>query len=267
MIDFRALQEQIESNIYTIEDARNDMCRFVEYWRTRDAYFDEIEAVAGARSLPIDFLMGKDIVFLQDNVIPLDFPEEFKKDNLPFISTKGYVPLRGRVLFPIKDVRGKIASFTGWDKFNESMKYYDYKTYGYYPNITTISGMENLEEIYRGEGPVFFPEGIGCQYYIESIGFKSLALLGSYMNPYIIMLIKRLGNRAVIIPDMDDSGSKLAKQVKRELPKALIRRPHSDLGKDVDDARKSEKVTEEMVIHSLNSVYNPFSKDSIFQTF
>jgi len=67
-----------------------------------------------------------------------------------------------------------------------------------------------------------------------------------------------------MVNDGDEAGSKSARIIKRELPKAKVIQPF--LAKDVDDTRQLENsVSEDIVAELLSIAKNPFVKRHYFR--
>lgn len=161
--------------------------------------------------------------------------------------------MEGRYCFPVYDVRGRVAGLVGYDKFT-TPKYLDSKNNGYLSKNATLYGMERLGEYYKSNRPVYIVEGIMCCLFIRQLGFQSLALLGSNITMYNTLVLNRLKDRAVVIPDSDEAGSSLVKLAKKKLPECRIYQPY--LAKDVDDSRQV----------NLDAVVDDFNSDLLMGT-
>lgn len=246
---------------YSIEDVREDLGNIVRYFQSLPYHEHAMDLfIVKQRGLPMQSAIDAD-AFCVDEEIPItDFPEWMFQEPLGFIRNN-WCPMWGRCVFPIKDVKGQVMGFTGWDPFVDP-KYLDSKNYGYVANKTTLYGMEKLEEYYRSDKPVYLTEGLMCCLYLRSKGFQALASLGSYLTPYVIQILKRFGSRLVVIPDNDETGDKYVKQVKRVLPRAMIMQVA--YGKDIDGCRKeNDGAYEELLLKELASITNPFVRTSL----
>lgn len=241
---------------YSIEDVREDLGNIVKFFQAQEYHEHAMQLfLVDFRGLPMQVAKDAD-AFCVDEEMPLsDFPEWMKAEALGFVKGK-WCTQWGRCVFPIKDVTGAVMGFVGWDPF-ETPKYLDSKNYGYKAKLTTLYGMEKLPEYYRSKEPVFVTEGLMCCWYLRSKGFQALASLGSWLTPYVIQILRRFGVRLIMIPDNDETGDKYIKQIKRELPKALI--AQVKYHKDIDGCRKEEEHKyEHQLLADLKSIGNPF---------
>lgn len=248
-------------NEYSIEDVRRDLADIVKYFREQDYHQHAMKLfIQDFRELPIE-IADETEAFCVDEELPLAvYPEWMHQESLGFIKGN-YVPMLGRCVFPVKDVYGGIMGFCGWDPYAEP-KYLDSKNYGYKAKSTTLFGMENMSAYYNSTEPVFVTEGLMCALYLRSKGFQALASLGSYLTQYVTVILKRFGSRLIMVPDNDETGDKYVKQIKRNLPKALI--VQCAKGKDIEGLRKlDEHRYEEQLLKELKSLNNPFVKTSL----
>lgn len=252
----REMQLEADS-IYTIEYTRKQLNSLVSYCiAMQEDYEDDLKYIENTRHIPCDTLREHSVFFVDDSsIIPSLFPDEFKDEALGFFY-RGYPVYNGRVVYPVKDVNGDVMGLCGWDGF-ELPKYLDSKNQGYKAKLTTMFGMEKMEEYYKSDKPVFFLEGIVCTLYLRSVGFQALSTLGSHLTPYVIEVIRRFGDRAVVIPDNDSAGEGFVKQVKKRISNAIV--AQSRVAKDIDDTRKLEDGKyEKQLIHELDTLSNPY---------
>ena len=87
---------------------------------------------------------------------------------------------------------------------------------------------------------------------------QSLAMLGSNVSPYVIEIIKRFGNRAIVCCDADEAGSKCRKMIRRRVP--TVRCVQSRIAKDVDDSR----LVDDSFADELRKLSNPFYNSKLF---
>lgn len=209
------------------------------------------------RQLKKETLLKADGFMIQPDVPANFLPEDLRVDGTGF--TKGpYLVYEGRFVYPVKDNRGDVMGWCGYDKF-ESPKYLDSMSYGYKAKDSTLYGMECMEEYYRSDKPVFVTEGIVCTLWLRQEGFQSLASLGSHLTPYVIEILKRFGDRLIMLPDSDEAGLKYKRQCKYALPKARIMQ--SRVAKDIDDSRLANNDLKE----ELLKCYNRFYKSPLFK--
>lgn len=246
---------------YSVEDTRKDLGKIVEFFKNQPYHEHAMKLfIVDYRELPMQVAIDSD-AFCVDEELPLsEFPEWIKDESLGFV--KGdYCPMSGRCVFPVKDVKGQVMGFCGWDPFAQP-KYLDSKNYGYKAKLTTLYGMEKLPEYYESGKPVFVTEGLMCCVYLRSKGFQALASLGSHLTPYVITILSRFGNRLVMVPDNDETGDAYVKQVKNKLPKAIC--VQVAYGKDIENCRKMEDhCYEEQLMKELSLLSNPFARTSL----
>lgn len=187
---------------------------------------------------------------------PALLPEDLRHDSLGFVS-HDYLVYRGRFVYPVKDTKGHVAGWCGYDAY-ETPKYLDSTNYGYSAKASLFYGAEKLPEYYRSSRTVFVVEGIVCCLWLRSQGFQALAALGSNLSPYMVSILRRLGTRCVVIPDSDEAGNKFRRQVRYSLPKA--RCVQSKIAKDVDDSR----IAEPGLAEELRKLESPFVRSQIF---
>ena len=85
-----------------------------------------------------------------------------------------------------------------------------------------------------------------------------MASLGSYLTPYMVVVLKRFGRRCIVIPDSDEAGNKYRHQVQMALP--MARCVQSCVAKDIDDSRQVyPKLADE-----LRKLESPFGRSLIF---
>jgi DNA primase len=83
---------------------------------------------------------------------------------------------------------------------------------------------------------VIITEGVMCMIWLLSKGFNAMSSLGSHLTEYVAEILKRFGDKVIIIADADEAGNKYINQVKRDLPKARVFQ--SKVAKDIDDSRQ-----------------------------
>lgn len=255
---FAELQMLSQSVDNTVEKSRKDLNRIVEVFKSRDCYLEEITWCAEKlRNLKVETFLNADAFMVQDDVPVNVLPEDLQHDSLGFCRGNWLV-YSGRLVYPVKDVKGNVMGFCGYDKFSDT-KYLDSVNYGYKAKEATFYGMECLEDAYRSAEPVFFTEGIVCTLYLRQEGFKAFATLGSHLTPYVIEIIKRFGRRAIVLSDADEAGNKFRKQVKYACP--LARPLQSRIAKDLDDSRQVNPT----IVNELKKLSNPFYISPMFK--
>lgn len=241
----------------TIDSLRKQLGQIVELFKSRDSYLEEVTIFAEkVRNLEVKTLLDCDSFMVQPSVLITEIPEEFQHDSLGFCKGNDII-FSGRYVYPVKDVRGNVMGFCGYDKFSD-VKYLDSHNHGYSAKSYSCWGMEKLPEYYRNDKPVYFVEGIVCAAYLRQCGLQSLATLGSNVSPYVTEIIRRFGNRAIFVCDADEAGMKCRYALRKRIP--TLRCVQSRIAKDVDDSREVDPdfVTE------LAKLSNPFYSSKLF---
>ena len=274
MLSLREMQLLAEVE-YSVEDTRRDLRRVTELFKSQPYHEEAMRVIAQETRKYTAEIINESEMFFVDEDFPLDgIPEELQAESLGFVRGKRML-YAGRLVYPVKDVKGQIMGFCGWDKFDRP-KYLDSKNHGYKAKETTFYGMEKLSDYYRSSEPVYVTEGIVCCLYLRSKGLQAIALLGSGTTKYVSIILKRLEKRLVFIPDNDiigkpleeisdarPAGEHFVRQVKRQFPLAVV--VQSRLAKDVDDTRLLENGKyEQLFLDELKRVGKcPYS---LFQT-
>lgn len=246
---------------FSIEDTRADLKRIVDYFKNEDYWEVAMRAFfVDYRELPMEAAIITDAFAVDENITKALLPDWMDVEPLGFIR-KGFIPMAGRCVFPVKDVKGQVMGFCGWDPYDKP-KYLDSRNYGYKAKATTLFGMEKLSEYYTAKGPVFLTEGLMCTVYLRLNGFMALSSLGSYLAPYLRVILNRFGDRLVAIPDNDETGDKFAHQIRRDVPRARI--VQVAYGKDIEGCRKFEEHKyEEQLLKELALMGNPFARTNL----
>ena len=246
---------------YSVEDARQELNNVVAWFREQEWHEVAMKTcIEHGRLLPLHVADDADCFFVPESLMEFELPEWMRVPALGIVKF-GRLTQFGRLVYPVKDVKGDVMGFCGWDKFVEP-KYLDSKNYGYKAKASTLYGMEKLPEYYKSKEPVFVTEGIVCCLWLRANGFQAMALLGSNMTPYVIEILKRFGSRLVMVPDNDETGDKFVRKIKWSLKKAIIIQPA--YGKDLDGCRKiDEGIYEKQLISELKSLSNPFVRTQL----
>lgn len=242
----------------TVVKSRKQLNQIVDFFKSRESYLEEVTWFAElVRHLDVKTLLDADSFMVQEDFLITYLPEELQHDSLGFCRGDNIV-FQGRFVYPVKDNKGDVMGFCGYDKFSE-VKYLDSKNYGYSAMSYTLWGMEKLPEYYRSNKPVYFVEGIVCALYLRQCGLQALAVLGSHFSPYVLEIVRRFGMRAIVVSDSDEAGTRCRKSLKYKLP--YLRCVQSCLAKDVDDSR----MVNEQFVEELRKMENPFYTSSLFR--
>lgn len=241
----------------TIGDIRKQLNDIVAFFKGRSSYLEEVTIFAEkVRNLKVQTLLDCDSFMVQPDLLITEIPEELQHDSLGFCRN-GYITFEGRYVYPVKDVKGDVMGFCGYDKYSGT-KYLDSLNFGYKAKTYSCWGMERLPDYYRSNDSVFFVEGIVCALYLRQEGLQSLATLGSNISTYMIEVIKRFGSRAVFICDSDEAGTRCRNMLRRRVP--TMRCIQSRISKDVDDSR----MVDPGFVVELRKLSNPFNGSDMF---
>lgn len=256
---FAQLQALSTMNADTsVVSARKQLNEIVRIFKERPTYLEEVTWFAElVRYLDVKTLLDCDSFMVQENELMNLLPEELQHDSLGFCKGPYYV-FDGRYVYPVKDIKGDVMGFVGYDKFS-SVKYLDSFNYGYRAKSYSMWGMEKLPEYYRSDEPVYFVEGVVCALYLRQEGLQALATLGSIISPYVTEIIRRFGMRAVMVNDSDEAGTACKRTMRKRIP--YLRCVQSRIAKDVDDSRQEN----EDFVEELRKLKNPFYRSPLFK--
>lgn len=247
-LSFSDLQKLTESS-YTVEQTREDLRKIVDLFKSTSYYAEAVEvAFVSERRLSWDTAKACECFFVDEDETINFIPEELRSQALGMCRGP-YLVYAGRLVYPVKDPRGNIMGFCGWDKY-EQPKYLDSRNHGYKAKVGSMYGMEELYNYYTNGQKIFLLEGLVDVLYLREKGYCALSTLGSYINGYIVNILKRFGDRLIVVPDCDEAGEQFVKQTKRVLPKATVLQVKQ--GKDIDGCRKIEDgIYEEKLLKDL----------------
>lgn len=264
---FAEMQEEQYDRI-GVPAKRQDLNGIVEFFKKDPLWKHYCELIAEARHLKPETMMQADMFH-----IPLEFPirelpEKYRHDSCG-LCKNNHILQAGRAVFPVKDIKGDVMGFCGWDKFEEP-KYLDSRGYGYIAKETMFFGMENMISYYKGEFTLdsklpplkvqepwlIVVEGMMCMFALREKGFPAVAKLGSYTSPYVKEMMSRFGKHCIQISDADEAGSKDRFYLHKDLPDVKI--VQSKIAKDFDDSRLvTEDVYEDLVNIMNKRFYRP----------
>lgn len=230
MANFFAEQAILYQALTTIEDQRKELNEIVDYFKKSEPGYEAmLREGEKRRKIPVEIFRGVDAFFINDNTPINSIPEKYRHDSYG-ICNGSRVKYAGRFIFPVKDVRGYVMGFCGWDPSSD-VKYLDSKNYGYKAKRNSLYGMELLPVYYNNNLPVVLVEGLMDCLVIRSCGQQCLATLGSSINGYVETILKRFGDRLYVMPDNDNyegtaeertAGENFVQQVFRKLPMAKV---------------------------------------------
>jgi len=144
-----------------------------------------------------------------------------------------------RIMFPLKDLNGRIVGFSGrrYDGKKED-KYINTKQTPIFHKGSLLYNYYDAKEFVRQKNQVIVMEGFMAVIRSSTIGVKNaVALMGTAMTKEQMNLIKRLSNNVVLMFDGDDAGRKATLTNGEELEKLglNVKVAELDNGLDPDD--------------------------------
>jgi DNA primase len=147
--------------------------------------------------------------FLTEKKAPLKMAEEIgliiKKK-----SKDGYYDrFRERIIFPIRDVDGRVIGFGGRTLTNEKPKYINSPESEIYRKRSVLYGLDMARDSIRKIGQVIVVEGYMDFLSLYSAGIKNVvATLGTALTRDHVVLLKRYTDKVVVVFDGDEAGKK-----------------------------------------------------------
>lgn len=166
---------------------------------------------------------------------------------------------RGRIIFPIKDPKGRIVAFGGRSISPErEPKYLNSPETKIYSKSKVLYGFFESKDYLREKKEVIIVEGYFDLISLYQIGIKNVvATLGTAFTREHAKLLKKFVNRAILMFDSDKAGKKAAIRASQLLLSQEIEVYYANIGKkDPDELAKEGRTAVEKVIAS--------SKDFIF---
>jgi DNA primase len=126
-----------------------------------------------------------------------------------------YDRFRNRLMFPVKDIDGRIIAFGGRIMGKGEPKYLNSPESPVYTKGRQLFGLNQAKEAIRNSGYVILVEGYFDLIVLWDNGIKNVvATLGTALTKDHIALIKRYADRVAVIFDSDEAGRKaLARSV------------------------------------------------------
>lgn len=132
---------------------------------------------------------------------------------------KGTFTLEGRVVVPIRNADGSIATLVGWRK--GFPKYYtiadkDFSKESHWFNLDrALDKSFNGDKRYRGS--VVVVEGIFDALHLDAYGVPAIATMGADVNAYKGAILNLFG-KVICVPDNDEAGQKALLKKKWQVP-------------------------------------------------
>ena len=137
--------------------------------------------------------------------------EELLQSDMVRLSKKGYLydRYRGRVMFPIFDLRGNVVAFGGRILTDEKPKYINTSDTPVYHKSSGLFAMNFAKD--SGSRQLILAEGYMDVISLHQAGFtNAVAPLGTAFTPNQAMLLKRYTNEVILSFDSDGAGIKAA---------------------------------------------------------
>ncbi len=115
---------------------------------------------------------------------------------------------RGRLMFPIRDVRGRITGFGGRALDDTLPKYLNTAQTAIFDKGSTLYGLDRAAEAIRQEGEAVIVEGYMDVIAAHQHGFTNVvAAMGTALTERQVSLLKRHARKAIVALDPDLAGS------------------------------------------------------------
>lgn len=161
-------------------------------------------------------------------------------------SNSVYDRFRGRIMFPIRDQRGKTIAFSGrlLSKSEKESKYVNSPETELYQKRKTLFGLDIASKSIQEKGFVVLVEGEFDLLSHYQIDVKNVvAIKGSILTPDQLTTLSRLTKRLVLALDQDFAGSQAAIKAINEATNAdfVVEVVRFESGKDPDEAINFDK--------------------------
>lgn len=120
----------------------------------------------------------------------------------------GYYDLfRGRVIFPILDLRGRVTGFGGRTQGDEKPKYLNSSESSLFQKNKILYGLMQAQKHIREKDEAILVEGYFDVVALHGAGIRNVvATCGTALTPEHLQLLKRLCSRVVVLFDADQAG-------------------------------------------------------------
>jgi len=126
-------------------------------------------------------------------------------------SNNTYSPFEERIIFPIKDILGRIVGFGGrvFKKTDQRAKYYNSKDSKFFQKGNLLFGLDLAKAQMRDEGFAFLVEGYTDCVSMAKHGYKNVvATLGTACRQEHLKILARYINTLYVLYDGDQAGQK-----------------------------------------------------------
>lgn len=180
----------------------------------------------------VNHLRGKG--YTQEELVQSDMVRRSQKGNL-------YDRYRGRVMFPIFDLRGNVVAFGGRILTNEKPKYINTSDTPVYHKSSGLFAMNFAKD--SGSRQLILAEGYMDVIALHRAGFtNAIASLGTALTEEQARVIRRYADEAIICYDSDEAGRRATQRAIPILKKAglLVRVITVSGNKDPDEFFRSD---------------------------
>lgn len=180
----------------------------------------------------VNHLRGKG--YTQEELVQSDMVRRSQKGNL-------YDRYRGRVMFPIFDLRGNVVAFGGRILTNEKPKYINTSDTPVYHKSSGLFAMNFAKD--SGSRQLILAEGYMDVIALHRAGFtNAIASLGTALTEEQARIIRRYADEAIICYDSDEAGRRATQRAIPILKKAglLVRVITVPGNKDPDEFFRSD---------------------------
>lgn len=189
--------------------------------------------------------------------------EEMLENGFLVKSEKGgyYDRFRGRLMFPIKDIRGNVIGFSGrhLEETTKEAKYINTPETLLYHKRETLFGIDLAKEAIKKEKNVFIVEGEFDMISPYQKGFTNfVAIKGSALTRQQLMFLKRYTNRISLALDADASGQEAVKRGIEEAEQLEfeIEVVNFDFAKDPDEAVRVDPLKFKKILQRPIPIYD-----------
>ena len=160
--------------------------------------------------------------------------EELLEAGLVVKGSRGYYDrFRGRLIFPITDIRGRVIAFGGRVLDGGQPKYLNSSETPIYRKSATLYGLSMAKNEIAREGSALVVEGYTDVIALSQAGIKNaIATLGTAFTAGHIELLKRFSDRIVLVFDADVAGTKAAESASAYLSE--FRPPKTEALRDLE---------------------------------
>ncbi|MFN4212346.1 MAG: DNA primase [Microgenomates group bacterium] len=189
--------------------------------------------------------------------------EEILENGLIVKKEKGgfYDRFRGRLVFPIRDVRGNILGFSGRileDKEKEA-KYINTPETPIYHKRETLFGIDIAKEAIKKEKNVFVVEGEFDVISPYQHGFANfVAIKGAVLTREQLMVLKRYTEKLTLVLDADSAGEEAVKRGMEEAERLEFELGvvTLDYAKDPDEAVNKDEIKFKKILKKPIPIYD-----------